>query len=65
MQEFIRVKSGASQEVLNVQTLEYNLEMLQEKQSFVRALIRVKKLRRVVMILISNTMVPIADRVLL
>jgi len=66
LREFIRVKFNATEDVLSIASnSEFFLEMQEEMRGYVRTLIKARQLKRIVMIFLSNNLVPVSDRDLL
>ena len=66
LKEYIRVKFGATEEILGVSSnSDFFFEMLNEMKAYLRSQIRARQLKKVVMIITSNSVIPITDRELI
>lgn len=62
LKEFIRVKFNATEDLLSIPSnSDFFFEMQEEMRAYLRTLIKARQLKRIVMVLLNNNLVPVSD----
>jgi hypothetical protein len=63
IKEYLRVRFGATDDVMNISgNADFFFEMLNESKAFLRTFIRARQLKRIMMIIKSNSLIPLSDK---
>ena len=63
LKEYIRVRFQATEEVMKMSgNPDFYFEMLVEQKAYLRTFIRARQLKKIVMIILNHSLIPLGDR---